>query len=201
MILHDDSLNRTTNGKGLMHEHPWEALRQLDAGSWFGAPYAGEPLPLLSDLLDLAAGGLKLNIEIKSRSVRGDGIEDEIAQQLAERGLIEQTIISSFNPLSLQRMQRANPEIACALLYSLNLPKRDELASLLKRLKLRALHPEWTMVNGEYLAWAHEAGFLVNVWTVNTPEDLQKMVSLGVDGIITNHPGRLHNLLKGGQNG
>lgn len=195
VILHDETLDRTTNGRGLLAQTPYQVLRELDAGVWFSPRYAGEKLPLLIELLDFAGSSLRLNIEIKGTGERDDGLEAEIARLLTARGQIPTTIISSFNPWALKRMNAADPAIACALLYSSDSPTYPLVPALIDRLHLRALHPEYTLVDEEYISWAHHLGYSINVWTVNKQEDMLRMIQLGVDGIITDHPALLRSLL------
>ncbi|MHB9033283.1 MAG: glycerophosphodiester phosphodiesterase [Anaerolineae bacterium] len=197
MIMHDDTLNRTTNGKGALREHTFSELRQLDAGSWLSPSFSGEKLPALKELLDFAGSTLRINIEIKGMDKDDDGIERDIARMLRERHLQESIIISSFNPRALERMHAADQGLACALLYAREWPVHPDLDTALMQLHLRALHPEFRMVDGEYIKWAHSRKYLVNVWTVDEPEDMLKMIELGVDGIITDNPALLVKLLEG----
>lgn len=197
IIIHDDSTRRTTNRAVTIKGSTYATLRRLDAGAWFAPEFAGEKLPVLEELLDMAGHSLLMNIEIKGHSMRGDGIEIEISRQLAVRGQSANTLISSFNPWALKRMHQADPAIARALLYWAKSPAYLALKSVVKDLPIAALHPEYTLVDREYMNWAHGEGYLVNVWTVNEHDDMCRMIDLGVDGIITDHPAYLVSLLAG----
>ncbi|MCE5259562.1 MAG: glycerophosphodiester phosphodiesterase [Chloroflexi bacterium] len=195
VILHDDRLDRTTNGVGLLSQIAFQALRQLDAGAWFAPEFTGERLPTLEELLNLAGNSLRLNIEIKGMSEQDDGLEVEIAGLLRQHGQQDSTIISSFNPFALRRMHTADPEIGCALLYTQDSPIYPLLPAVIDKLTLKALHPEFSLVDEAYVTRAHKRGYLVNVWTVNEQDDMLRMINLGVDGIITDHPALLRKLL------
>jgi len=194
VVLHDDSVDRTTDGSGLVQEIPLSALRELDAGAWFSDAFVDERIPLLQEVLDLIAPRFRINIEIKGTDMRGDGIEQEIAEMIRARDLGDQVIISSFNPMALWRTKRTAPELKRGLLYAPDMP--IFLARAWSRCLIQpdALHPKASMVDEHYMRWARRNGHRVNVWTVKIAE-MRKMIALGVDAIITDHPGQLREML------
>jgi len=147
VVIHDDTVDRTTNGSGRVGTMSYYVVREMDAGSWFDRQYARERIPSLEEALDLARGRARVNIEIKSTTVTSDGIEQDIAEMVRSRGMVEQVIISSFDPLALRRMNKAAPEIACGLLYSGDLPLYLRRAWARYVLSLEAVHPEVGMVD------------------------------------------------------
>lgn len=195
VVIHDDTLDRTTNGSGKVLDTTFTALRKLDAGAWFSSVYAGERIPILAEVLDLAQNSLQINIEIKGMDSQDDGVEVEVATMLRQRRMQDAVIISSFNPWALKRMHHAAAELKCALLYTRESPLNSAPEWSLPLLHFQAVHPEFSMVDQDYVSWAHNEGYLVNVWTVNEPADMEKMIGLGVDGIITDHPAVLRRLL------
>jgi glycerophosphoryl diester phosphodiesterase len=195
IVIHDDTVDRTTDGVGRADALSLDALRALDAGSWFDERYAGERLPLLEEVLERMGHRLRFNIEIKGRSLGSDGIEAEIAAMLAQRGLLAEAIISSFNPAALWRMRRAAPGLARALLYAGDMPLPLRRAWGRYFVAPQALHPHHSMVDAAYMAWARRKGYRVNVWTVNEPADIRRMAALGVDAIITDHVAETRRLL------
>ena len=188
VVIHDDTVDRTTDGTGRVDALPYDALRRLDAGSWFDPGFSGERIPLLREVLDRFGHKLRLNIEIKGSSPRGDRLEQELADMLRRRDLVYTTIISSFNPMALWRMRRAAPEISRALLYAGDMPLPFREAWARHWLSPDALHPHYAMVDADYVKWAHDNGYRLNVWTVNEIEDIERMAGFGVDAIITDHP-------------
>jgi len=201
VVIHDDTLERTTDGTGRVAATPWSALRELDAGSWFAPQYAGERIPMLQEVLDLAAdrreneGGCRVNIEIKGMGLRGDGLEREVAVMVRAHGLEQHVLLSSFNPLALWRARRAAPDLPRGLLYADGLPIYLARAWARPLVAPTALHPHERMVDEGYVRWARRMGYRLNVWTVDDLQAMRQMIALGVDGIITNHPARLRALL------
>jgi glycerophosphoryl diester phosphodiesterase len=188
MVIHDDTVDRTTNGSGRVSTMSFYVVREMDAGAWFSREFAMQRIPSLQETLDLAQGCARVNVELKGTSLRGDGLEAEVAAMIRARDMVDQVVVSSFNPLALARMRRAAPEIACGLLYAPDLPIYLARAWARPWLKLAALHPEASLVDERYMAWARRLGYRVNVWTVNDREQMLKMIALGVDAIITDHP-------------
>lgn len=195
VVIHDDTVDRTTNSSGRVGTMSFYVIREMDAGSWFSGEFARQRIPMLAEALDLAQAAARVNIEIKGRNIRSDGIEEEIAGMVRARGMVEQVIISSFNPVALGRMRAVAPEIACALLYSQDLPVYLSRAWARHWIRIQALHPHYTMVDETYVAWARSKGYRVNVWTVNDPRAMRRMIDLGVDAIITDDPARLVEML------
>ncbi|MHB0857352.1 MAG: glycerophosphodiester phosphodiesterase [Anaerolineae bacterium] len=195
VVIHDDTVDRTTNGSGRVDQLPLRALHELDAGSWFDARFAGEHIPTLEEALDVAGCQLVVNIEIKGMRLHGDGLEDQVAAMVRARALEERVIVSSFNPSALWRMRRAAPEIERGLLYAPDLPLFLSHAWARSLVAAGALHPEYHMVDEAMVRQAHQRGLRVNAWTVNEAEAMERMVQLGVDGIITDHPAALRLLV------
>jgi glycerophosphoryl diester phosphodiesterase len=138
--------------------------------------------------------GVRLNIEIKSRELRGEGLEEGISTLIRARNRQEDVLISSFNPFVLLRMRRAASELQRGLLYTPG-SLRSSPRIWRRFVEPQALHPHHSIVDEGYLCWAHDRGYRVNVWTVNDAERMRDMIDLGVDGIITDHPARLRQLL------
>lgn len=193
VLCHDEKLDRTTNGSGLLAQMTWAQLQALDAGSWFGPEYAGERIPTLEQLLQLVAeAGITLNIEIKSGVVLYPGIEAKAIELVRAHNLSEKVIFSSFNHYSLVDCKRLAPEIRTGILYMEALVDPWEYA---KHIGANALHPLYYGVIPELVAGAHAAGVAVNPWTVDDPKTIAALLQSGVDGIITNHPDRVLEVL------
>lgn len=195
VVMHDSRVERTTDGHGAIKELKLDYLRGLDAGRWFSPEFAGERVPILDEVLDWAGSTMLLNIELKSFSLRGDGLEAKVIEAVRRAQLQARVILSSFNPLSLIRVARIAPEMSIGLLYSRDLPLPLRRAWLRPAVRPDALHPHWTMVNDPYMSWARRAGYRVNVWTPDEFRDHQRLTELHVDAIITNRPDTLAALL------
>ncbi|MDY6875566.1 MAG: glycerophosphodiester phosphodiesterase [Chloroflexota bacterium] len=196
VVIHDFNVDNTTDGSGRVTEMTLAQLKQLDAGSRFDPAFAGERIPTLEEVLEAVGSRLLLNIEMKCFSPRDNGLERAVITQVKRHNLDDRVLLSSFNPLSLRRAKKIAPHIAVGLLYSprLSLPlRRAWLAPLVHH---EARHPEHTMVDAHYMAWARRRGYLINAWTVDDPNEMHRLIGLGVDGIITPLPDVLHSVLK-----
>jgi glycerophosphoryl diester phosphodiesterase len=188
VIMHDFTVDQATNGTGPVKSLSLAELKALDAGSRFDARFAGERVPTLAEVFDRVGDRLLVNVELKSASPRTDGLEAEAIRLIRERKLERTVIISSFNPFALWRTRRLAPDLKLGLLYAHDLPvylRRTWLAFLSHP---EALHPDYTMVNEALVARARANGQQVNTWTVNEPDDMRRMIALGVNGIITDRP-------------
>lgn len=184
VVCHDESINRTTNGKGKLSSYTYDELLQFSAGSWFGddGSFDDARIPLLSEVLELAKGNMLLNIELKKNGDINAAAEKTV-ELLEEYGMEDSCYITSFSYPALKRVKQLNPKIktglianfAAATSYS-NLPYID------------AVSMNYIFVTRSAVNTAHHNGKRVFVWTVDRPADMQKMMSLGVDNIITNRP-------------
>lgn len=192
VVLHDEELSRTTNGAGFLKDKTYEELKKLDAGSWFGDEFKGEPIPLLNDVLRLVDGQLVLNIEIKNTPVEYPGIEDALIKVLADYKHPETIIVSSFDHDVLKRIHEKAPSYKLALLGD---PIISDIGDYASRVGASYWHPYFGSMRKDVIDRAHEAKLSVNVWTVDKPKDWQSMVAMGVDGIVTDDPTGLGEFL------
>jgi len=195
VIMHNPTLDVSTNGTGKVTSHSLEEVRKLDAGSWFDPKFAGTRIPTLDEALDLLRGKLLVNIELKSLDVATANIGKDVVAAVRAHDMADQVVLSSFNPLALRRAKQAGPEIECGLLLAPDLPAWMRWGLTRRYSRADALHPEWKMVDAQYVAWAERQGFPLRVWTVTEEDDMRRMIALGVDAIITPAPDRLKALL------
>ena len=196
VVLHDDTLERTTNGQGRVVDYTLQELKKLDAGSWFGEQFSGERIPTLKEVLELARGRVLVNIEIKHPDHGQYPITDLAGQALKEvknAGVIDRVIFSSFNPAALEWIKKNEPRVWVALLYHRTWNSIVEVTGGKEYsiLNLRNSYLTKTRINK-----IHQEGLKVNVYTVNSEEELEQFVRWSVDGIITNHADRLISILK-----
>ena len=196
VVIHDFAVDTTTDGSGQVADLTLAQLKQLDAGSTFDPAFAGERIPTLEEVLQYVGNRLLLNIELKTTSLRDNGLEHAAIAQVEQHGLGNRVLLSSFNPFSLRRAKRIAPHIPVGLLYAphLSLPLRRAWLAFLATHEAR--HPQHTMVDAQYIAWARRRGYRVNVWTVDDPGEMVRLIDLGVDGIITNVPDVLCQILE-----
>lgn len=200
VVIHDFTVDGTTDGSGRVADMSLAQLKALDAGSRFAPAFVGERIPTLQEVLEAVGDRLLLNVELKSLSLRDEGLERAVVDLIEQHGLSDNVLLSSFNPLSLRRAKRIAPHILAGLLYApgLPLPLRRAWFAFLAPHEVR--HPEHTMVNARTMAWARRHGYGVNTWTVDDPAEMRRLAGLGVGGIITNRPDVLRQVLQEHQN-
>ena len=196
VVIHDFTVDATTDGSGRVADLSLDALKQLDAGSHFSPAFAGERIPTLEEVLTIARHRLLLNVELKSTNLRGDGLESTVIAQIEQHGLSNSVLISSFNPFALWRVKRIAPHIRVGLLYAPDLPLPLRRAWLAPLFPHEARHPEHTMVDARFMAWAQRRGYQVNTWTVDDPVEMHRLIDLGVNAIITNVPDVLRQVIE-----
>ncbi|GGA32281.1 glycerophosphoryl diester phosphodiesterase [Kroppenstedtia guangzhouensis] len=193
VVIHDETVSRTTDGKGKVRELTLEELRRLDAGSRFGREFAGEKIPLLHEVLELAVQkNLWLNIELKNNKFPDPALEEKVLELTARFGLTRKVIFSSFNHYSLRRLKEKQPEVDTALLYMARLIEPWHYAD---RVGADSLHPYWPTVTEEVIRSCRERGLNLRPFTVNQAREMRRLIRLGVNGIITDKVSLLSELL------
>ncbi len=199
VVIHDFDLESSTNGTGPVRERTLAELKELDAGGWLDPSYAGQQVPTLQEVIDAVGHRLLLNIELKTLSLRDDGLAAEVVRTIEDNHLLDRVIVSSFNPFALWRTKRLNPWIPIGLLYAPDLPLPLRYPWARHLLRLDALHPHHSLVSDRYLRWARTRGYGVHTWTVDDPGRMWQLIRLGVELIITNRPDLLRQVLEAGQ--
>ncbi len=196
VVIHDFTVDATTDGYGRVADLTLAQLQTLDAGCRFAPAFAGERIPTLDQVLNAVSERLLLNIELKSTAIRDNGLERAVIALIEQRGLSDRVLISSFNPFSLRRARRCASHIPLGLLYAPDLPLLLRRAWLAPLAPHQARHPHHAMVDARYMAWAKKHGYRVNTWTVNEPDEMRRLIALGVDAIITDVPDVLRRVLE-----
>ena len=197
VVIHDGSLERTTDGHGAIHALTLEEVKRLDAGIWFDSRFRGEKVLTLVQALTAIAGRGLVNVELKSVTLQTDGIEAAVVKAIEDTHTSDRVIVSSFNPFTLYRVSILNSRLPRGLLYSGDLPIYLRRAWLRPLARPTALHPKWPLIDERYVAWARGKGYQINAWTVDDPDEMRRLVALGVDGIMTNKPDVLRRVLTG----
>lgn len=193
VLIHDESLERTTGSPLDVRDITLEELNTLDAGGWFDEKFRGERVPLLDELLELAqSSDAIINLELKNSIYLYPGMEEEVIAAVRRFGLEERVIISSFNHESLALCAQLAPEIKTGALYIEIMVRPSEYA---RQFGVTALHAYKHSVTPEGVSEALVAGMVYRPWTVNEPEEMQRLLEAGVSGIITDYPDRLAHLL------
>lgn len=185
VVIHDNTLERTTDGTGYVKDKNLEELKKLDCGSWFSEEFKGEKIPTLEEVLDLAKGKTGVVIEIKNDKDLQDGIEEKIIKTVREKNMMKDVIIISFNYDRIKKVNELDGTIDTGLLYGGNKPDICEMAS---EAGIDYICPYWKNVSEEIIKKAHSCDLKVNIWTVNESPLIKKFTEMGVDGIITDRP-------------
>ena len=198
VVIHDETLDSTTDGHGPVSALTLAELKALDAGSYKGPQYAGARIPTLEEVFAAVGQRLLINVELKGLSARADGLEAQVAGLIARHGMDARVIISSFNPIRLRRFRRAAPHIPIGFLHETQTPCRCAgcSARCWWACRCEADHPQQTAVTADYLARRHAQGRRVNTWVVNDPARMAALRDLGVDLIMTDRPDVLHGVLE-----
>lgn len=203
IVFHDKVLQRTTNGEGRVEQFTLEELKRLDAGSWFEPHhFAQEPIPTLREVLELCAGRIMLNIEIKKDAVqRNDNhVERQLLTLLEEYNMLPHCMVSSFNTLTLVRLKEMAPKLSTALLYgdSVRTNLRAKMPiygyqayQMVLRTRADSLNIRKNLVTQGFLRRSQETGVRIHPFTVDQPKLFKKFIRRQVNGIITNTPERL----------
>jgi glycerophosphoryl diester phosphodiesterase len=197
-VIHDEALERTTNGHGLVKDHTLAELKRLDAGAWFGRDYAGQTIPTLDEVLEWASQRQTIvDIEIKNAPIFYAGIEEAVVKAVGRARMTEQVIVISFDHHAVRKVKALEPRIATGVLYS-GRPV-DAGVDLACKAEADALLPHVAYVTREDVQAAHAAGLSVAPWTTSDPQTLHRLIECGVDAIGTNHPDVLRQLLDAGE--
>jgi glycerophosphoryl diester phosphodiesterase len=184
VVVHDDTIDRTTDGTGAVSAQTLAALRRLDAGAWFGATYRGERIPTLAEVL--AEIRLPVNVELKAGG--GADLERRTLEVVTTAQALRRVVFSSFDAQALVRMRDLTADADLAVLWT-----RRAVApaiELAKRVGARGLHLRKTAADPRSLAAARENDLEVRVWTVNEPREFAPLSRLGASGVFTDYPER-----------
>ena len=191
IVLHDFTLDATTDGQGQAADYTLAQLKKLDAGSWFGADFAGQRIPSLDDVLAAFGGKFLINIEIKSRMEAEQApLVQAVSSCIRRHKLAERVIVSSFDAQLLHGFRELCPEALIGYLHYKGDAQRQLAGAMVE-----AWHPWIDLIDAEYMERARANGCFVNAWTVNDERRACQLRDMGVHGLITDAPGRLRDAL------
>lgn len=191
VVFHDDALDRTTDGHGLLADTSFEVVKHLDAGSWFGAAFAGEVVPTLEEVLEILADlSLCFNMEIKPDLGREVQTAEIALATVAETWPAErpQPLISSFSRVSVGVAKERAPHLPRSFLFDRRPVDWREVGA---SLELFGFGANQAHLDAVQVAEMKEAGYRISAYTVNTLERATLLFNWGVDAVFTDHPGLL----------
>ena len=191
VVIHDYSIDRTTNGSGEIREKNYEELLQYDAGSWFDEKYKNEKIPTLEQIIKMVNGRANLIVEIKGSLNKYPEIVKQVNRIISENNATSWCTIHTFNNDILKEFANINPQIKLQKLVIFYIPYLNFYfdtaphfnGSILN--KIEAINIYYRFINSCVVNFFHSKGIKVNAWTVNNISQIKKLKSLGVDGIIT----------------
>lgn len=199
VVIHDSTVDRTTDGEGSVGEMTYDQLRQLDAGSWFNAAYQGEKIPALREVLDAFGGRVGMLLELK-RPAQYPGIELKLAMELKQRHLDMPkkhagVIVQSFDTESLKEVRTLMPHIPVAVLVA-NARKLTASTLLDYRRYADAVHPKLTGLNRPLVERIRSFGLNVMGWTARNDWNAAALDHAGVDGVIADDPAIVRSYIR-----
>ncbi|MBY0123524.1 glycerophosphodiester phosphodiesterase [Bacillus sp. S/N-304-OC-R1] len=186
VVIHDETVDRTTNGNGKVQDFTLAELQKLDAGSWFSKDFTGEKIPTLNEVLDLLKDTeIVLNVEIKNDVIPYIGIEEKVLTIIDAYNYNNKTIISSFNHYCVKKVHQLNPSIETAILFMELLYEPWNYA---KSLGASGLHVYVPVSFTDMSKESTKMGFPVRVFTVNEEIQMNQLIDLKIDTIMTDYP-------------
>ncbi len=196
VIIHDTTVNRTTNGTGAVGDLTLEEIRALDAGSWFSEEFAGEKIPTFEEVLDAFRGKVGILIELKSPELY-PGMEEKVANALKERNMDhaknKKIIIQSFNHGSMELSKELLPEIPHGVLAGLSWAGVTDEQLEAFATYADYFNPNQNIVTPALVDRVHEVGMQIMPYTSRSQEQADRLFNLGVDGIVTDYPEHVYH--------
>jgi glycerophosphoryl diester phosphodiesterase len=186
VVFHDERLERTAGSKGFVRAKTLKQLKKLDAGAWFKKSFKGERILTLEEVLEILANKVELNLEIKSVPRAPLGLELKILFILSHYECLERTILSSFDYRRLRRFRELAPEARIGVLYGAGI--KDNPFQAAREVRAYSMHVQKELATPHFLERSGQLGLKNYVWTVNEVKEMEKFLSLGVDGIISDFP-------------
>jgi glycerophosphoryl diester phosphodiesterase len=186
VVFHDAQLDRTTDGYGPLVERTLAELKTLDAGSWFGPRFAGEPIPTLEEVLAWAKNRVSLFVELKHGAHADLALDAAVAEMILAHQMLDQVMAISFDHQALRRIKTHAPDLATAALYVV--PPADPVA-LAREIGATAVMPFWQAVSAGDVEHCHDAGLAVHTW--GSGADYPALIAAGVDAVNADHPAQV----------
>jgi glycerophosphoryl diester phosphodiesterase len=188
VVIHDQTVDRTTSGRGKVSQLKLEEIRRLDAGSFFDIAYQGELVPTLEEVLEIVSGRTFTNIELTNYASPADSLPLKVAQIVKRLGVHNRIMFSSFHPIPLLQVHRYLPEVPVGLLADTGITGALARSWAGRLIPHQALHPHESNTTPALIQREHRRGCRVNVWTVNDPKSMRNLFAWDVDGIFTDDP-------------
>ena len=194
VVIHDGTVDRTSDGSGRVARMSLEEIKELDAGGWFSEKFAGERFLTLEEALDLMPAEMRLNVHVKAYEEDRQKVIPSTVDELVRRNLLATAFVASDQEsLAMAHRVEARLEIC-----NLSTSPPESYVRRSQAIDCRILQPGNGMTTPELVGKAHGLGMEVNPFYADDEEEMRRLIDCGVDGILTNYPERLQELLRGG---
>lgn len=204
IVIHDPKLDRTTDGQGFVSDHTFEEISSLDAGSWFSPEFSEEAVPDLLNVLMAVDGKCQVLIELKNgHNEPYLGLTEAVLEVIDQYKAQNWVVLQSFEEIYIKELQAYAHKIPVHKLLITNIPllplyldTKLRIGNIYKQRHIKAINPYYKFLNRRYIYNAHKVGLEVYCYTINEVAEMKQAMKYGVDGIITNYPARLKDLLE-----
>ena len=194
VVIHDEKVDRTTDGVGYVRDYTLKELRKLDASYTHKGEFGVNPIPTLKEYFELLKGtGIVTNIELKTGKYEYPGIERNVYEMMMDMDMKDYVFYSSFNHYSIMRMKAIDPSVKCGFLEQSWILGAGAYT---KSYGVECWHPLYKTLTEETVKELKDNGIEINAWTVNEPDAVQSMIDLGIDSVINNYPDMVNQIIK-----
>lgn len=195
VVIHDELINRTTDGDGFVADYTYNELCRFDASASFRGVYGFNKIPTLREYFELVkpVDGFITNIELKTGENEYPGIEKAVYDLIKEYELEDRIIISSFNHFSVMRFKGVASKIKCGYLTG---DWIYDFGEYTQKRGVECVHPRYNSLNSESVAEIKNNNIQINTWTVNTEAEVERLYSLGIDAVISNYPDMVKSVIE-----
>lgn len=188
VVIHDQQVDRTTDGQGFVNQLTLKELKKLDAAARFPEKFRGEKIPTLDEVLDLISENRLINIELKNYHSIHDQLVPKVVEIVNKRNKTDHVIYSSFSPRNILRIRKLIPQAPAALITLGGIIGKMEVSALFRWISPQLIHPDYHLVTERTIKFEHDHHRKINVWTVDAEEDMRWLFKAGIDGLMTNDP-------------
>jgi glycerophosphoryl diester phosphodiesterase len=188
VVIHDHTLDRTTNGSGRVKDKSLDVIQSLNAGHAYGPAFSNEKIPTLDEIFDKFRKSTFYIIELKNMVSPFDDLPNRIALIIKNSGLLDRVLISSFNPVALYKLERLLPDVKKGLLLHSTLSVDLSSHVSVFPFSYQSVHLSFNALNARRIKSFQSKGKLVFSYTLNQPRDIQTALSIGIDGFFTGDP-------------
>jgi glycerophosphoryl diester phosphodiesterase len=188
VVIHDQTVDRTTPGKGRVNQLTLAELKRLEAGRWKGEAFSGEKIPTLAEVFATVGGKLKINVELTNYATPEDGLPEKALALVRDFHLEDSVLFSSFLLSNLAAVRQVWPEAPVGILTHPGIKGLRNRSKFSREISPDYLHPYFLDVSQQLVTREKDAGRVLNVWTVNSRGAMRTLIRFGVAGIITDDP-------------